>query len=88
MTASEWPDVIDRVERIHETKGIVLYKVYSHSLLCVAYKIVTKVQGYKIVYETDVFQFDSKFADKMMSIRVCISMYLLISPFFFFLFIV
>jgi cullin 1 len=49
-----------------------------HSLSCAKYKILTKVPSSRTVSETDVFQFNSKFTDRMRRIRVCISMYILI----------
>lgn len=42
------------------------------SLSCAKYKILTKEPVSKTVSETDYFQFNSKFTDRMRRIRVCI----------------
>ena len=41
------------------------------SLSCAKYKILTKEPSSKTVSETDHFQFNSKFTDRMRRIRVC-----------------
>lgn len=40
------------------------------SLSCAKYKILTKVPSSRTVSETDVFQFNSKFTDRMRRIRI------------------
>ncbi|GJZ62550.1 reverse transcriptase domain-containing protein [Tanacetum coccineum] len=43
---------------------------FLQSLACVKYKILTKVPSSRTVSETDIFQFNSKFTDRMRRIRI------------------
>lgn len=42
-----------------------------HSLSCAKYKILLKEPSTKTVSQTDVFEFNSKFTDRMRRIKVC-----------------
>ncbi|GKE51123.1 cullin-1, partial [Tanacetum coccineum] len=43
---------------------------FLQSLACVKYKILTKVPSSRTVSEIDIFQFNSKFTDRMRRIRI------------------
>ncbi|KAG5628227.1 hypothetical protein H5410_013445 [Solanum commersonii] len=45
-----------------------------HSLLCAKYKILNKESSSKTIFPTDVFEFNSKFTDKMRRIKVQLMM--------------
>lgn len=47
-----------------------------HSLSCAKYKILNKEPNTKSISSNDIFEFNSKFTDKMRRIKVCAQVFL------------
>lgn len=61
-----YQEMIEQLNLSHEDLNRVLL-----SLSCAKHKILKKEPASKSISKTDVFEFNSKFTDKMRRIRVC-----------------
>ena len=59
-------DILTQLNLSHEDLVRLL-----HSLSCARYKILVKEPSTKIVSQTDSFEFNAKFTDRMRRIKVC-----------------
>ena len=59
-------DILTQLNLSHEDLVRLL-----HSLSCARYKILTKEPSTKTVSQTDSFEFNAKFTDRMRRIKVC-----------------